>query len=154
MRMHDVYGRYLSTPTVQVVRDAILHSLLGHLSQCAGWIEKICVEKRWRWRLHELSGSLADNSSAASCSSQPLESVQTWHLVILPDSSVLLEAQNNRTNEVANNRNNAAVENGRPQRNNEIKEKPAIQGAKTTALDSLQREKVATWQQNQVNLKR
>jgi len=51
-------------------------------------------------------------------------------------------AQNNRTNEVANNRNNAAVENGRPQRNNEIKEKPAIQGAKTTALDSLQREKV------------
>lgn len=67
---------------------------------------------------------------------------------------MLVEAQNNRTNEVANNRNNAAVENGRPQRNNEIKEKPAIQGAKTTALDSLQREKVATWQQNQVHLKR
>ena len=84
MRMHDMYRRYLSTPTVQVVRDAILHSLLGHLSQCAGWIEKICVEKRWRRRLHELSGSLADNSSAASCSSQPLESVQTWHLLILP----------------------------------------------------------------------
>ena len=53
------------------------------------------------------------------------------------------EAQNNRTNEVASNK--VSPEHARPHTTRSREERPAIQAAKTTALDGVQREAMAAW---------
>ena len=156
----SMFGR---SKLAQVVCNANLHSWLGHLPKRLGRIEKICAEKRRWWRSYELSSCLALISRCP----KTVQGGWTWHFksrgtdqshkyailfnargkklklhVSRHETSwdmAWFEAQNNRTNEVASNKVAPAdSEHGQPRRGPD--EKPIMQGAKTTALDGVQRQ--------------
>ena len=53
-------ARWLEQLRIQVVRDAILHPLLGHVLERFGWVKEVRVEKWRRWWFQQFSGSLVD----------------------------------------------------------------------------------------------